>query len=102
MMRYSVKPTDLIFLKCYGFLSFAKNMGRNIGKNMGRNIGKIIKNSLSGKYSQKSFDRAKQSATDAFKTASAIQKTADTTGYLLDIKISDKNKKDSRKLPQNN
>ena len=32
MTRYSVQPRDRIFVKCYGFLSFAKDMGRNIGK----------------------------------------------------------------------
>ena len=37
-------------------MSFGKNMGKNIGKNI-------------TKYSQKPFDHAKQSATDAFKTA---------------------------------
>ena len=47
MTRYSVQPRDRIFLKGYGFLSFAKNMGR-------------VK-----QYSQKLIDHAKQSATDA-------------------------------------
>ena len=61
IMRCSVQPTDQIFLKDSGFLSFAKNMGRNIGKNIIRN--------LSSKYSQKLLDHAKQFATDAFKTA---------------------------------
>ena len=27
MMRYSVQPIDRTFVKDYGFLSFAKNMG---------------------------------------------------------------------------
>ena len=65
-MGYSVQPRDRIFGKHHGFLSFAKNMGKNIGK-------KIRKN-LSGKYSQKLhktlFEQTKQSAVDAFKTAS--------------------------------
>ena len=30
-MCYSVQPRDRIFVKGYGFLSFAKNMGKNIG-----------------------------------------------------------------------
>ena len=34
---------------------------------MDKNIGKTIKKNLSGKYSQKLLDRAKQSATDALK-----------------------------------
>ena len=50
MVRYSVQPRDRILVKCYGFLSFAKNMVKNTGKN-------IIKN-LSGEYSQKLFDYA--------------------------------------------
>ena len=49
---------------------------------MGRNIGKDVSKNLSSKYSQKLFDHAKQTATDALKTASkwAIQKTAEVTG----------------------
>ena len=61
MIRHSVQHRDQIFVKDYGFLSFAKNMGKNIGKNISKN--------LSGKYSKKNLDHAKQSATDAFKTA---------------------------------
>ena len=41
MMRYSLQPRDKIFLKSYGFSSFAKNIGKNIGK--------IIRKNLSGK-----------------------------------------------------
>ena len=62
MRQYSVQPRSGIFVKGYGFLSFAKNMGKNTGKNLSK--------SLSGKFSQKLLDHAKQSATDAFKTAS--------------------------------
>ena len=32
MMKYSVQPRDLIFVKGYGFLPFAKNMGKHIVK----------------------------------------------------------------------
>ena len=32
MTKYSVQPRDQIFVKGYGFLSSAKNMGKNIGK----------------------------------------------------------------------
>ena len=62
MTHYSIQPRDWIFVKGFGFLSFAKYMGRNIHKN-------IIKN-LSSKYSQNFLDHAKQSATNPFKTAS--------------------------------
>ena len=63
-------------MKGYGFLSFAKNMGK----------------SLSNKYGQKLLDSAKKSTTDAIKTASkrAIQKTAEPTGDLIGNKIADK------------
>ena len=37
-MRYSVQPRDRIFVKGYGFLSFAKNMRNNIGKNISKNV----------------------------------------------------------------
>ena len=84
MKRYSVQRKDRIFLKDYGFLSFAKNMGRNTGKN--------IRENLSSKYSQKRVDHDKQSATDAHKTASnrAIQKTPEESGDLTGNKIADK------------
>ena len=32
MMHYSIQSRDVIFVKGYGFLSFAKNMGKNIVK----------------------------------------------------------------------
>ena len=75
-MRYSIHPRDRRYVKGYGFLSFAKNIGKNI----------------SSKYSEKLVDSAKQSATDAIKTASkrAIQKTAEATGDLIGNKTADK------------
>ena len=53
-MRCSIEPRRRIYVKRYGLLSFAKNMGKY----------------LSNKYGQKLFDRAKNSTTDAIKTAS--------------------------------
>ena len=54
-------------------------------------IYKTILNSknLSGKYSEKILDHAKQSATDTLKTTSkrAIQKTAEKTGDLIVNKV---------------
>ena len=35
-MRYSAQPRDRIFVKGYGFLSVARNVGKNIGKNIGK------------------------------------------------------------------
>ena len=89
-MRYSIEPRDRIYVKGFGFLSFAKNMGK----------------SLSSKYGQKLLDSAKKSTTDAIKTASkrAIQKTAEATGDLIGNKIADKitsasKKKSAKELP---
>ena len=42
-MIYSIEPRDRVCVKGYGFLSFAKNMGKN----------------LSNKYGQKLLDSAK-------------------------------------------
>ena len=74
-MRYSIEPRDRIYVKWYGFLSFAKNIGKN----------------LINKYGQKIIDTAKKSATDAIKTAAqrAIRKTAETTGDLVGNKMAD-------------
>ena len=75
-MRCSIEPRDRIYVKAYGFLSFAKNIGKN----------------LSNKYGQKLLDSAKKSTTDAIKTASkrAIQKTAEATGDLIGNKVANK------------
>ena len=82
-MGYSIEPKDRIYVKGYGFLYFAKNMGRHANK--------VAKN-LNNKYCQKLLDSAKTSTTDAIKTASkrSIQKTAEATGDLIVNKIADK------------
>ena len=87
-MRYSIEPRDGIYVKGYGFLSFAKNMGKI----------------LSNKYGQKRLDSAKKSTTDAIKTGSkrAIQKTAEATGDVIGNKIADKIKSVSKKPSNNN
>ena len=60
-MDYSVEPRERRYVKGYGFLSFARNIGTHAAK--------AAKN-MSNKYSQKLVDTAKISATDAIKTAS--------------------------------
>ena len=74
-MRYSIEPRDRIYIKRYGFLSFAKIMGKI----------------LSNKYGEKLLNSAKQSTIDAIKTASkrAIHKTAEATGDLIRNKVAD-------------
>ena len=63
-------------MKEFGFLSFAKNMGK----------------SLRNKYGQKFFDSAKNFTTDAIKPTSkrAIKKAAEATADLIGNKIADK------------
>ena len=34
-MRYSIEPRDRIYVKGYGFLSFAKNMGKYLSNKYG-------------------------------------------------------------------
>ena len=86
-MRNSIEPRDIIYEKRYGFLSFAKNMGK----------------SLSNKYGQKLLNRAKKSTTDLIKTASkrVIQKTAEETCDLISNKIADKITSVSKELLKN-
>ena len=36
MARYSIQPRDRVYVKGYGFLSFAKNMGEHIGKSINK------------------------------------------------------------------
>ena len=93
-MRYWIEAKNRIYVKGYGFLSFAKNMGTHATK--------IAKN-LSNKYSQKLLDSAKKSTADATKTASkrAIQKTAEATGVLIGNKIADKITSVSKKSDAN-
>ena len=83
-MRYSLEPRDRIYVKGYGFMSFARSM--------------------SNKYGQKLVDTAKKSATDAIKIASkrGIQKTAEATGDLMGNKIADKIASVSKKKSNNN
>ena len=74
---------------------------------MGRNIGsKNLNKKFRRKNSQKLFDHAKQSATDAFKTASkkkkqTIQETEEATGDLIGKKIWAKITKGLKKSSQN-
>ena len=71
-MRYSTEPRFRKYVKGYGFLSFAKNLGN--------------------KYGKKLMDTATKTGMDAAKTASkrVVQKTAEATGDLIGNKIAGK------------
>ena len=79
-MRYSIEPRDRVYVKGYGFMSFARSM--------------------SNEYGKKLVDTAQKSATDAIKTASkrAIQKTAEATGDLIGNKITSISKMSVKEL----
>ena len=78
-IQFNLKIDSLV--KRYGFLSSAKNIGKCIGKNISKN--------LSCKHSQKIFDHAKESTTDAIKTAfkRLIQNTTEVVGDLIGNKF---------------
>ena len=75
---------------CFLLKIWAKKICKNISQHLG------------GKYSQNRIDHAKQSATDALKTAwkKATQKSAETTGDLIGNKITNKILKVSRTSSQ--
>ena len=75
-MCYSIEPRERRYVKGYGFLSFAKNIGKNLSNN----------------YGQKLVNTSKKFATDALKIASkrVIQKTAEATTDLVGNKIANK------------
>ena len=75
-MRYSIEPRDRVYVKGYGFMSFARSM--------------------SNKYGQKLVDTAKKNL------IIATQKTAEATGDLVGNKIADKVTSVSKKKSNNN
>ena len=83
-MRYSIEPRDRIHVKGYGFLSFAKNMGKGLSNKYAATSATNVAQTL--------LDSAKKSTTDARRTASkrVIQKIAEAAGDLIGNKIADK------------
>ena len=71
-MWYSTEPKYRKYVKCYGFLLFARKFG--------------------DKYGKKLMDTATKIGIDASKTASKrlVKKTAETRGDLIGNKIVDK------------
>ena len=71
-MRYSIEPRERIFVKGYGFMSFAKN--------------------FSDKYSKSLIDKGVDLSKTLAKTAGKeiLKETAKATGDLIGNKIADK------------
>ena len=82
-MRYSIEPRERRYVKGYGLLSFARNLGTHTTK--------VAKN-VSNKYGEKLSDTAKISSANALKIVGqrAIQKTAAASGDLVGNFIADK------------
>ena len=82
-MYYSIEPRERRYVKEYGFLSFAKNIGTHAAK--------VAKN-ISNKYSQKLVDTTKKSANrcykDCFKKSNS--KNSRSNWNLSGNKIADK------------
>ena len=56
-MRYSIEPKDRVYVKGYGFLSFAKNIGKNVSNKYSQKLlhtGKKIYNKCNKNCFQKS------------------------------------------------
>ena len=96
-MRHSLEPEYRKYVKGYGFLSFAPNLGSKYGKKLADKAA----NSSFTKYGKKLTDKAvksefKKAATEAgknfAKTAStrALAKSAEATGDLFGNKFADK------------
>ena len=82
-MKYSTELMDRIYVKGYGFLSFAKNIGQ----------------SLSNKYGQKLLDSSKKFTTDAIKTKKTAEAASDLIGNKSADKITSVSKKSTKELP---
>ena len=90
-MRYSIEPRERRFVKGYGFLSFARNVGNKYGKKLMNTAIKTGTN-FHSKYGKKLTDTAIKTGID-FATIAAkkiVHKTAEATGDLIGNKIADK------------
>ena len=74
MPLYLVHPSDIIFVKGYGFLSFAKEIRKNIAKSINKNL----------------LIMQIQSTADTLKAAlkTEIPETAESNGNLIGKKMS--------------
>ena len=95
MKRYSVQLRDGIFVKGYGFLSFAKNFGKNIGEN----VSKHLTTKCSEELLLMVLNNLQQMHLNLVQKSNS---KADSTGDLISNKIADKITKVSKNSQQNN
>ena len=89
-MCYSVQPRDRIFVKGYGYLSFAGNMGKNIGKNTSKSLIGTMLNFLTMLKNLQQM------------TLKLLQKEQFTTADLIGVKVAVKITKVSKNSQHNN
>ena len=90
-MRYSIESREVRYVKGYGFLSFARNIGNKYGKKLMNTTIKTGTN-VNSKYGKKLTDTAIKSGKDFATIAGKkkIHKSAEATGALIGNKIADK------------
>ena len=90
-MRYSIEPRERRYVKGYGFMSFARNIGNKYGIKL---INTAIKTgtNFNSKYSKKLTDTAIKTGKDFATIAGKkiLHKSAEATGDLIGNKITDK------------
>ena len=97
-MRYSIEPKKRRYVKGYGFLSFARNVGNKYGKKLMNTAIKAGTN-FNSKYGKKLTDTAIKTGKDFATIAGKkiIHKSAEATGDLIGNKIADKTTSASKK-----
>ena len=90
-MRHSLEPEYRIYVKGYGFLSFAQNFGNKYGKKLMNTAIKAGTN-FNSKYDKKFTDTAIKTGKDFATIAGKkiVHKSAEATGDLIGNKIADK------------
>ena len=58
-MRYSIEPRDRRYVKGYGFLYFAKNMGKSLSSKCGQKPLDSAKKSTTNRCDKNSFKKSK-------------------------------------------
>ena len=90
-MRHSLEPEYRKYVKGYGFLSFARNVGDKYGKKLMNTAIKTGTN-FNSKYGKKLTDTAIKTGKDFATIAGKkiVHKSAEVTGDLVGNKIADK------------
>ena len=90
-MRHSLEPEYKKYVKCYRFLSFARNFGSKYGKKLMNTAIKTGTN-FNSKYGKKLTDTAIKTGKDFATIAGKkiVHKSAEATGDLVGNKITDK------------